>query len=253
MKAVIATLLCSVFISSIAHAGPAEENAYLAQKKAVTAKLKKTSEYGSDAEKKALKALIPTLRAAIGPTRFDNFGDTRLLSETLFEDEPGYSDIDGLYFTHDDDEVLVTTGRLLDRYLELRKKSERAKNNAPLQMKELVGDLYWDAEYRIVADLPLAQRSGVSVYATVGNWEQDSYIAPPRFIGMVVRQGNLAYIASVMIKTPVPEIKKCKTSSTDGDEGKYDRCWAAEFAKSPGFNGVKVQAEALLDRMVGTN
>ena len=46
MKAAVATLMCSVFISGIAHAGPAEENTYLAQKKAAMAKLKKSSKAG---------------------------------------------------------------------------------------------------------------------------------------------------------------------------------------------------------------
>jgi hypothetical protein len=207
--------LALLFTPPFAAAGTPEE-AYIAERDAAIAKIKKIEAKNPDADtskvsEKALSDLEKRLQAIIGPVTIAPYpARGKIVFDSLSDNEVGSGGLDGLRFAKDGDgpQVVVTTDGLLENWLKKPQDWWTKKGKTPPSIEGALGnDEFYtfavgqDAALTKTADLAIAKPEGASfAIALLGGWAQDIGPNPNQDIIVAVRRGGKLYIAEERAK-----------------------------------------------------
>jgi hypothetical protein len=294
MKSVLVTLMVlMVSISAAAKAAPLED-AYFASRDAYIDKFKPAENSGNVSEgvlreeKQARADLEKQLRRIIGPTSIQGIRPQGKINlETLFKDELGFGQFDGLVYSSADGktQVLVTTDALFEHWLRDHKDWWGSKlANVPQEMRAaLQSEAFYtqalssDAAVFKYVDLPITKPAQSSfAFAMLDARGQDIGPRMPDELIVAVVQGRRVYVISAPARakiSPMPACQKIWDEATQkaadvrkasaGSDAKADqadrieeegdaafrKCFA-QRAESQGFYATLTrQAQALVGRL----
>jgi hypothetical protein len=245
MKAFLLALIA--FIPLAAHAASPEES-YLASKKRYVEKFKKLedAEQMNDRalkeEERARLDLEKQLREVVGPLALKGFsGPGKISLETLFSEDVGANQLDGLVYSSDDNaQAVVTTESLLQSWLRARKPDWPNPKAAPTEIPQALKseDFYTlalssDAAVSKYAEILLEKPANAAfAFALLDARSQDT---PPRIpnelIVSVVREGKV-FLTTAPAKAKIDSIPACDKISQEY-ESKASKARAAYNASNP--------------------
>ncbi|WP_157234878.1 hypothetical protein [Methylosinus sp. LW4] len=227
MMARTASLAFLLAFAPLAATAATPEEAYLSLRDRSAAKLRKLEAAGKAAgaaeaeEQKTLKELGEKMEAIIGPVSAPGFQKIGKYSiETLFEGV-GADQLDGLYFSGDDDksQLTVSTQGLAEAFLRANRKNWLKGEKPPQSLGEALASPYFytlavspDAGVEKYADLPIAKPAAATLAAAIldlRSQDDAGGTLPDEIIVAVASEGRV-YIASTPAKAKIESAPACE-------------------------------------------
>ncbi len=256
------------------------EETYLKTRDDLIRKFSKASAESDDNQ--ALMELEKQLRTIIGAINIDGVpkqGKINLI--TLFP-ELGFGQVDGLRFDSDSESLFVTTGALLDKYLDNHPKL--SKNLNELSKTDDFYRLVFSSDAMVIkyAKIPVnCPSSQYLAYSFLGLTAQDIGPFIPREIYVFVTKGNKILLVHAPSMIAISDISECKSTwdkydkkrseaydayrasklkdqNAFNDSIRYDEqgflayrnCYGIETKNQQFFIAIKRQAQSIVDRLL---
>jgi hypothetical protein len=238
-------IACLALASVAAHAASPEQD-YLAARDRYVAEFKTLEESGQ-ADERATKQeqdargdLERRLEKILGPVAVEGFSAPgRLSLETLFSQDVGAEQLDGLVFSSaDKGELLVSTKALLESWLGARRKGWIKTETAPAALEQASrSDFFYtlaispDAGVVRYADLPIAKPAAADFAAAMLDQRSQDITGatlPSEIIVTLARAGKVL-IVSTPARTKIGSTSACDAIWADY-AGKSDKALAAYAA-----------------------
>lgn len=205
----------------------------------------------------ALAVLEKKIKKIIGPVKVEGFGgEGEINLETLIE-ELGFGQLDGLRFNSTNASLVVTTPRLLNRYLSDGKYI--TKSLAALAENEAfyTAGTSSDAAVSLYAPVQLIKNNNAdSAYAYLGLIAQDIGPFLPDRIFVLAKRGERIFIATLGLGERAPDIEACKKVWFDKEKkdeeaaySAYKECYGKNIRETEFYKDVSKQADDIVKRI----
>jgi hypothetical protein len=256
-SAILMLLGATVLMGSVCAKSAALEDQYFATRDSYIQKFSATTSDSFTDNQNALEILEQKIKTIIGPVNIEGFsGKGEINLETLYN-ELGFGMLDGVVYRSKDASLVVTTSRILNRYLSDGKYT--AKDLATLAEDEgfYTAALFSDVAVSLYTPIPLIKNNNTdSVYAYIGLIAQDIGPFLPDRIFVIAKRDERVFFVTALVSNPPPEIESCKKvwfetakKNEEAAYSAYQECYGKSIRESSFYKDVSKQADEIVKRI----